>query len=396
MKNNVVIIGAGQAGLTAATTLRDNGWDGGIHLISDERGAPYQRPPLSKGYLAGTEQIQDLALCTLEGLKNRDITLHTETQATDVDRQHQRVSLDNGSAVDYQWLLFATGSSPRVLELPGSDQEGIHVVRTLDDADVLRDCFINGGDTIFIGGGFLNLEVAIEAAKFGKVTVLEAAPQILGRVLSRPAAKALEDYHRSLGADIRCDARTQAITGAQGHVTGVELDNGDSIPAARVVIAIGAVARDQLAAEAGLETAGGIVVDSQLRTADERILAIGDCAVYPNKFADTVMRVESVQNATDQARHVAQLITDSAGDAYQAVPWFWSTQGERRLQIAGIALADDEARVISTDQSKGKLVVERLRREHVVAVETINAPGVHMKARRQLAETIPTLQHASI
>lgn len=388
MAENVIVIGAGQAGLTAATTLRDLGFTGQIHLISAEEETPYQRPPLSKGYLAGTETTADLALCTLETLKAQDITTHFGISAENIYRTEQTVALDNGLVLEYEWLIFATGSTPRSLQMPGSTLAGIHAVRTAEDSDRLRASFSNGGDTIFIGGGFLNLEVAVEAARHGKATVLEIAPQILGRVLSRPAADALEQYHRGLDVDIRCGVAVEEIIGDNGQVVGVRLNNGEVIAADRVVVAIGAIACDELANRAGLETAGGIIVDEQLRTADGHIFAIGDCAIYPNAFSGTQMRVESVQNATDQARYVAQLIVDGGTERYQAVPWFWSTQGERKLQIAGLALPDDEAFIVDVDEDKGKLVVERLRQGQVVAVETINAPGPHMKARRRLAQTV--------
>ena len=389
MNNNVVIIGAGQAGLTAAMSLRDQGWTGPIHLIGAEDQLPYQRPPLSKGYLAGTETAEELTLTSVQALTEHQITPHFKTEVVNLNRTTKHVHLSDGSTLGYEWLIFATGSKPRQLDIPGNDLDGIHAVRTPKDADALRASFTQGGPTVFIGGGFLNLEVAIEAVHHGSVTVLEAAPQILGRVLSRPAANALADYHASLDIDIRCGVTIERILGKNGHVTSVALSDGSTIAANRIVVSVGAIARDELAAHSGLETAGGIIVDQQLRTSDPAVFAIGDCAVFPSVYAAAQMRVESVQNATDHGRHVATVITGSARHHYQAVPWFWSTQGQRRLQIAGLAGPDDEARIIEQDESKGKLVVERLRDDQVVAVETINAPGPHMKARRALATLAP-------
>lgn len=390
MNQNIVIIGAGQAGLTTAMSLRDQGWTGAVHLIGAEEHIPYQRPPLSKGYLAGEETAADLALTSAQTLTESDITAHLHTQVVQVDRAAKQVSLSDGTTLSYAWLIFATGSQPRVLDIPGSDSVGMHAVRTIEDADALRSSFTDGGETVFIGGGFLNLEVAIEAVNHGAVTVLEVAPQILQRVLSRPAANALADYHASLGIDIRCGVSIKQILGDDaGHVTCIEFDDGTQLAATRIVLSVGATARDQLAERAGLETAGGIVVDEQLRTSDPAIFAIGDCAVFPSAFSGTQMRVESVQNATDQARHVAGTITGNTELRYQAVPWFWSVQGQRRLQIAGLAAPDDEANVVAHDEAKGKMVVERLRDGRVVAVETINAPGPHMKARKTLAASVP-------
>lgn len=397
MHDDVVIIGAGQAGLTAAMSLREKGWAGGIHLIGAEDRLPYQRPPLSKGYLSGTEAESDLALATDKTLADQNIDTHFGATATNIDREHQVVALCNGIQLPYRWLIFATGSQPRQLNVPGKELSGIHAVRTIHDADALRASFAEAtGPTIFIGGGFLNLEVAVPAAEHGAVTVLEVAPQILGRVLSRPAANSLAQYHASLGVEIRCGVTIHRVLGDNGKVTGVEIDDGEVVPAQRVVLSVGAVARDELAFAAGLETAGGVVVDEYLRTEDPAIFAIGDCAVFPNTHAGTQMRVESVQNATDHARHVAGLITKTVDEGYQALPWFWSVQGERRLQIAGLASPEDEAQVVDQDDTKGKLVVERYRTNRLVAVETINAPGPHMKARRTLSASASQQLAASL
>lgn len=391
MNNSVVIIGAGQAGVTAALSLRDQGWDGEIHLVGAEHHAPYQRPSLSKGYLSGTESRDDLALCSTDTMRDQQITTHFGVKVTHVNREQKAVILENGKRLEYSWVIIATGSEPRTLQVPGNELPEIHSVRSVEDADALRECFTDGGDTVFIGGGFLNLEVAAEAVTHGSVTVLEVAPQILGRVLSRPAAEVLAKYHQELGVTIRCSTSLRAIVGENNKVVAVELEDGERIPAARVVVSVGAGARDELATDAGLETSAGIIVDQQLRTSDESIFAIGDCAVYPNFYAGSNMRVESVQNATDQARHVASVIAKDSYEDYRAVPWFWSIQGTRRLQIAGIALPEDDTRIVQHDEVKGKLVVERLRDDRVVAVETINAPGPHMKARKTLAASVPQL-----
>lgn len=391
MNNNVVIIGAGQAGLTAALSLRDQGWSSDIHLVGAEQRVPYQRPPLSKGFLSGNETEDDLALCSAVTLRDRNITTHFGVEATHLDREQKVVVLDNGKKLKYEWLIIATGSKPRRLELPGKELSGIHSVRTVEDANLLRECFSKGGDTVFMGGGFLNLEVAVEAAHHGSATVLEVAPQVLGRVLSRPAADALTKHHQELGINIRCDTSIRAILGKDNDVVGVELENGERLAAARVVVSIGAIARDEIAINAGLETNAGIIVDEQLRTSDDSIFAIGDCAIYPSVYAGSPMRVESVQNATDHARHVASVIAKDSPEDYRAVPWFWSVQGKHRLQIAGLARPDDASQVVEHDESTGRLVVERFRGDRVVAVETINAPGPHMKARRALADLTPQL-----
>lgn len=387
MNMNVVIIGAGQAGVSAAMSLREFGWEGGIHLVGEEDRTPYQRPPLSKAYLSGIETSDDLVIASEQVLFQKNIETYLGVQVVRVQRILKIVELSDGTELPYHRLIFATGSTPRQLELPGSELSGLFTIRDIQDADALRDSFANGGDTVLIGGGFLNLEVAIECLKYGSVTVLEVAPQILGRALSRPAANVLQNYHENLGVQIRCDIEIERILGKNGEVVGVRLTNGEIIDAARVVVSVGASARDELAAASGLNTANGIIVDGQMRTNDDCIFAIGDCAMYPNVFSETSMRVESVQNATDHARFVAAYLTDNSDGAYQAVPWFWSNQGGWRLQIAGLALPADETKIVVRDMEQGKLVVERWRSGQLVAVESINSPREHMKARKALAKS---------
>lgn len=384
MTENIVILGAGQAGLTAALSLRERGWAGGIDLVENRPRDPFLRSPLTQWFSSKAGESAGLQRYTAQGLARNRITLHRDVQATEIMRTEQIVELSDGTGLKYTALILATGSRPRELTLPGSDLRGIHVVRSVADAEGLRSELARGGHTIFIGGGFLNLEVAVEAGKRGGVTVLESAPHILGRVLSSEAADALGDYQAARGIEIRSDAEIVAIVGINGRAAGVELVDGSVIAADRIVLAIGSQPRDELAQNAGLTVADGIVVDSGLRTSDDRIFAIGDCARFPSVYAATMMRLESVQNASDQGRFVAAVIAGSAAGAeYREVPWFWSTQGERQLQIAGLAMPEDEARVVLRRDS-GMLVVERLRRGRVVAVETINAPGQHLRARQAL------------
>lgn len=389
MDTAVVIIGAGQAGLTAAVSLRESGWTGSITLIGNEERGPYQRPPLSKGYLSGAEGEDVLTLRSVEALERMGIGMRFGVDAVGLDRTRRVVSLSDGSEAAYDHLVFATGSSCRELRVPGRDLDGVHAIRTVGDADALREDFARGGSTVFIGGGFLNLEVAVEARRHGEVTVAEVGSQILRRVVSAETAAVLTEHHRDRGIEIRCNAEVSAVRGSAGRVDGVELVSGEVIPADRVVVSIGSVPCTGLAEAAGLRVEGGILVDGSLRTADERIFAIGDCAAHPNPYAGATTRVESVQNATDQGRHLAAVLT-GADAPYAAVPWFWSTQGEAKLQIAGIAARGDESRVVESTDA-GRLVVERYRGDRLVAVETINAPGPHMKARKVLASALSSV-----
>lgn len=386
----VVIIGAGQGGLTTGVTLRELGWRGGITLIGDEPGAPYQRPPLSKGYLDGTENESDLLLRNADLLDKDRIDIRAGITATRVDRNARQVELADGSLLPYDHLVFATGARNRDIDVPGADLVGVHAIRTKRDADALRGELSIPGATLVIGAGFLGLEAASVATGVGAVTVLEFAPQILGRVLSREMADAIADAHAHNGVDIKCGAQVGELIGKEGRIVGATLTTGEQIEVSRVIVSIGALPRVDLAAEAGFEVDGGIIVDARLRTADPNVYAIGDCAKYPNPFAETEMRVESVQNATDQGRYIAAAIVGGSGkdcenhDPYAAVPWFWSKQAGQNLQIAGIALPSDASRRTSSE-GDAKVVVERIRNGRVVAVESLNSPRAHMQARRALA-----------
>ncbi|MCU4298790.1 FAD-dependent oxidoreductase [Brevibacterium permense] len=384
MDSRIVTIGAGQAGLTASVSLRESGWTGPITLVGEENHSPYQRPPLSKGYLSGAEGDDTLTLKSDAALERADIAVVLGKQAIAIDRHQQHVILEDGTTVPYDFLILATGSSVRELSIPGNDLEGIHYVRTVGDADELRADFELGGDTVFIGGGFLNLEIAVQAQRVGHVTIAEVGSQILGRVVSQETANALADRHREQGMEILTGVEVAEICGEHGRVAGITLKSGENFPTRRVVVSIGSVARTNLAETAGLEVDRGILVDKNLRTSDPRIFAIGDCAKYPNRYAGIDMRVESVQNAADHGRFLATVLTGACKDGYCSVPWFWSTQGDMKLQIAGISMASDESRIVEQTDT-GRLVVERYREGRLVAVETVNAPGPHMKARHALA-----------
>jgi len=383
-QRSVVIVGAGQGGVTAAVSLRENGWTGAIHVIGDEADTPYQRPPLSKGYLNGSSGTNELLLRSLEQFRRDEIDLRLGVKAESLDRSARRLVLSDGNELEYDALILATGSSARKLDIPGAELDGVHAIRTIADADALRSEFAGAERVLIIGAGFLGLEVASQAVKSSEVLVLEFAPQILGRVLSREMAEAIEQRHAESGVEIRCGAHVEELIGIDGRVNAAVLSNGERISVDSVVVSVGGVARDELARSAGLAIDGGIVVNDRLVTSDSSVFAIGDCAKYPNVYAGTEMRVESVQNATDQARYVAKTLTGGNASGYMSVPWFWSSQGTWKLQIAGIAMPADEARVAEKTEG-GRLVVERLRDGRVIAVETIDAPASHMKARKHLA-----------
>jgi len=380
----VVVIGAGHAGVQVADALRAGGHDGPISLVGDEPVLPYQRPPLSKEHLAPGGTPAPLPLRAERFFTDRRIDLRTGVTATALDRASRTVLLQDGAALPYDVLVLATGAANRMPAVPGADLAGIHALRTLADAQALRAGLSRARSVLVVGAGFVGLEVAAAARAHGSaVTVLEAADRPLARALSREAACHVAEVHRRTGTDLRLGEAVAAFTGRRGRVTGAVSGAGSEYRADLVLVGTGVVPRTALAAAAGLPVADGIVVDEGLRTPDPAIYAVGDCASHPSVHTGTRIRLESVQNATDQGRHVAAVIL---GDArpYTEVPWFWSHQGALKLQIAGVRLPDDE-NVLCGDPATGRFSVCCFRDGRLVAVESLNRPADHMAARRLLA-----------
>lgn len=381
--HRVVVIGAGHAGVQVADGLRAGGHVGPVALVGDEPVLPYQRPPLSKEYLSPTRTPATPHLRARQYFADHRIDLHTGVTATGLGRPSRTVRLSDGRELPYDVLVLATGAANRTLAVPGSDLAGIHTLRTLGDADTLRSALSQSRAVLVVGAGFIGLEFAAAARKQGlRTTVLEAADRPLGRALSAEMAAHLTAAHRMAGTDLRLGEAVARFTGDGGRVNGAISTTGVRYQADLVVVGIGVVPRVELAVQAGLPVADGIVVDEYLRTADSAVYAVGDCANHPNVHAGVRMRVESVQNATDQALHVASTILGGT-DAYADLPWFWSHQGELKLQIAGVRRPDDES-VVTGDPDAGRFSVCCYRRGRLVAVESLNRPADHVAARRVL------------
>lgn len=380
----VVIIGAGQAGVTVATSLREGGWTAPISIVGSEAGAPYQRPGLSKGYLAGAESDDDLILRAPQFLSDEGIEFRGDVAATDLDRDSRTVLLETGEVLEFGILILATGSQARTLPIPGAELPGVRTLRTKDDSRALREHISRRGPLVIVGGGFLGLEAAATATQAGcAVTVLERGLGLLRRAVGPAAAGHLARLHESRGVRILFDIGVAEFVG-DDVLRSVVLTDGTSMGAGTVLVAVGASPNTLLAERAGLEVTDGIVVDEHLRTSDPRIFAIGDCARFPSAHAEAVVRLESVQNAVDHARHVAAVLIGRHVSNYASVPWFWSHQYDRNLQIAGMSSPSDREIVLTPTKDTG-LAVARQRGGRVVAVETINDPRIHMKARRLLA-----------
>lgn len=381
----VVIIGAGHAGTQLAASLREEGFAGPVTLIAREADLPYHKPPLSKSFMKDA----DAPLQPLKGQRffaDQAIDLRLGVEVAAIDRAVRQVVLSDGAPVPYARLVLATGAAARRLDLPGADLQGVFHLRTADDARAMRAALPAGGRVVVIGGGFIGLEAAaMLRARDHQVEVVELAPRLLGRAVSATIAAALADDLARQGVGIRCGTGIERLTGSAA-VSGVRLSDGTTLPADMVVVGIGALPDDGLARQAGLACEGGIVTDALLATSDPCIFAIGDCAAFPQVHLNARTRVESVQNATDQARALARTLTGRPA-AYDAVPWFWSDIGALKLQIAGLAARSDSE--IAVRAPDGTLrCVWRLDAGRLAAVETLNDPGIHMLARRLLAAGI--------
>ncbi len=383
MPSGVVIAGAGQAGFQLAFSLRSRGFDGSITLIGDEPHIPYQRPPLSKAFLAGKQEIRHLALRPAAYYTSQRIDFLAGATVAHIDRPGRQVSLSSGATVPYETLVLALGARVRPLPIPGAQLDGVCYLRSLDDAVAIRARLAEASSVVVIGGGFIGLELAAVARFHGKdVTVLEVQPRLMPRVVSPVISGYYAKLHAAQGVGIQLGVVPAEISASNGKASAVVLADGSRIPADLVVAGIGVLPNVALAQDAGLATANGIVVDEYLRTEDPSIYAIGDCASHPNPFAGARVRIESVQNAVDQADCVAAAICGQP-EAYNNVPWFWTDQFDVKLQMAGLSIGYDRS-ITRGDPETRKFSVFYFREERLVAVDSINRPADHIAARKLL------------
>ncbi len=405
MTPSIIIIGVGQAGVQTAEALRAGGFEGAITLLGDEPHGPYHRPPLSKAWLAGDMGPEQLVMRAPEALARKNIELRTGVTVNAIDRAARQVKLSDGSALPYAGLVLATGSAPRKLPLPGGDAQGVLALRSRDDASAIAErmaqCIEQQLPVVVIGGGFIGLEVAATARKKGlSVTVLEAAPRLLGRVLAPLLSDWYAQLHGSHGVSLVLGAQITALeTDRQGAVSGVRMADGTLVPAGLVIVGIGVSANDQLARDAGLECERGIVVDACGRTSDPFIMAAGDCTA--RRLPDgSLLRLESVQNATEQGKSVAAALLGQER-SFTATPWFWSDQYDKKLQMAGLATGADQW-AVRGDMSQsgdagsaGSFSIYHFKEGKLLAVDSVNASRDHLQARKLLdAGVSPTPQQA--
>ncbi len=386
--SSAVIVGAGHAGTQAAASLREEGWEGRIVLLGDEAELPYQRPPLSKAFLKGQMDVHGLPLRAEKFFQEHRIELRLGAKAVCIDRAAGQVELSRGAAIGYDHLILATGARARALHIAGMDLEGVHGLRNIRDALAIRDSLTAGRRIVVIGAGFIGLEIAATALALGcQVSVVEIAERPLGRAVSPAMSSFFLAAHEAFGATFHLGMGVSALHGEGGSVTHVELSDTERLPADLVIVGVGVTAEDALAREAGLDCVNGIVVDEFLGASDPAISAIGDCAQFPCAQLQAPLRLESVQNATDQAKAIAKRLSGKP-ERYEALPWFWSDQGDLKLQIAGLSHGVDRW-ALRGDPATRAFATFGFRNGALTVVETVNRGADHMAARRLLAARTP-------
>jgi 3-phenylpropionate/trans-cinnamate dioxygenase ferredoxin reductase subunit len=370
---DVVIVGAGHGGAQTALSLRQNGFEGTIALIGDEHELPYERPPLSKDYLAGEKPFERLQIRTAEGWAARSVTLEAGCRVIGVDPARRLVSGADGRIFGYERVVWAAGGRARALSCPGADAAGVHTIRNRADVDAISAGLADTREVVVVGGGFIGLEAAAVLVKLGKrVTVLEAADRVLARVAGEPLSRFYEAEHRRHGVDLRLGATVAGIGRSEGRAAGVRLADGTLLPAQMIIAGIGITPAVQPLLAAGATGGNGVRVDGQCRTSLPDIYAVGDCAEHRNPFADgDWVRLESVQNAVDQAGIAARSICGKPAAA-ASLPWFWSSQYDLRLQTIGLSRGFDDIVVRGTPASR-RFSVVYLRRGRIVALDCVNA-----------------------
>lgn len=381
---NIVIVGGGQAGAQAAFSLRQWGYDGEISLVCDEPAPPYQRPPLSKAYLKGEMPEDRLYFKPAAWYEDNRVDLVLSVVAERIDRANRRVEIEHGGHLDYDALILATGSRPRRLACPGADLGGVFELRTMADVERLAPRMIAGRRIIIVGAGYIGLEAAAVARQLGlEVMVVELAPRVLARVTSPLMSDFYAAEHRRHGVDVRLSTNVEAIEGTDGAVSGVRLGNGELAPADLVLVGIGIVPNEELAAEAGISCKNGILVDRDARTSDARIFAAGDCARRPLVHYGRQARLESVHNAIEQGKLAAAAILGRARPPEEA-PWFWSDQYDLKLQIAGLSEGYDEIALRGDPESR-KFAAFYLKGGKLIAVDAVSSAPEFLAARRLIA-----------
>jgi 3-phenylpropionate/trans-cinnamate dioxygenase ferredoxin reductase subunit len=384
MISTIVVVGGGQAGAQAVDTLRREGFAGRLLLICDEPALPYQRPPLSKRYLSGELTAERLPFRHSAFYEEHRVELRLGLPAVALDPRGRRLELADGEALSYDRLLLCLGATARRLTCPGADLPGLHYLRTVADVMLIRAAIKPGSHVVLIGGGYIGLEAAATCRQMGcEVTVLELADRVMNRVVAPCVSQFFAQEHRAQGIRILCNTRVTRLEGT-GRIERVVCADGSEVAADAVIVGVGAVPTTALASDAGLACNDGIIVDEYCRTQDEAIFAAGDCANHPSPRYGRRVRIESVDNAFEQAKTAALNLLDRK-IAHDRVPWFWSDQFDSKLLIAGLSL-DYDQQVLRGDPASRSFSVCYLKGQELVAVEAINHSKDYMAARKLIAE----------
>ncbi len=384
---DVVIVGAGQGGAQAASSLRQQQFAGTIALVGDEPDAPYERPALSKEYLAGEKTFEKMLLRPVTAWAEKNIELRLGKRVTEVDAAAHRVRLEDGAALEYGKLIWATGGAPRRLTCTGHDLRGVHTIRSRADVDRLKGELATTNHVVVIGGGYIGLEAAAVLSKLGKrVTIVEALDRVLARVAGEQLSRFYEAEHEKHGVELRLSAKVVCIDERDGAACGVRLETGEVLTADMVIVCIGITpAIDPLRA-AGAQGEDGVLVDLQCKTTLPDVYALGDCAAHPNVHAQgAVIRLESIQNANDQAAVVAKAILGKP-DRYESIPWFWSNQWDLKLQTMGLSRGHD-ATVLRGNPEDRRFSLIYLREGRVVALDCVNAMKDYLQGKGLIAQS---------
>ena len=382
-ERHIVVLGGGHAGAQAVASLREEGFDGRVTLVGNEDHAPYHRPPLSKAFLKEGGAPPFIRAEAYYGENDIDLKLGAHVSA--IDRHGRALVFDDDSTLGFDGLLLATGARVRVPEVPGTDLDGIMYLRSLRDSDELRDRVLAAESIVVVGGGFIGLEVAATAASLDrKVTVLEIAPRLMGRAVAPEISAYFLDAHRKAGIDVRLETGCAAFRGEDGKVAAVETSTGEQLPADLVVVGIGVILNTDLAETADLAIDNGIVVDDHMMTDDPHIAAAGDGVSYDHWHAGRRVRLESVQNAHDQARTAVRGLLGRR-EPYRDVPWFWSDQGPDKLQMVGLAFGADQ-RVLRGAPGENRFSVFHYKNGDLIAIDSVNRPADHVLGRHMLKE----------
>lgn len=383
---NVVVIGAGQAALQTIMSLRQGGYEAAITLVGDEAYLPYQRPPLSKAYLSGKMERDRLFLKPDAFYTDNQVTLKLDMRVDSLDAAAKSVKLSNGETLAYEYAVIATGSRPRLLDVPGRQLDNIFDLRSMADIDAMQPHFVEGKKLLVVGGGYIGLEAAAVAAAMGmRVHVLEAAPRLLARVAEPEISAFYTRLHKDNGVTLVTDSQMTGFVG-DNAVRGVEMADGSVINADIVITGIGILPNIEIAEAAGLTVENGIVVNEVGQTSDAHIFAAGDCTSHPNDLLGRTMRLESVPNAIEQGKAVASAIC-GAPKPYHQVPWFWSDQYDVKLQIAGVPLEIDQ-KVLRGDDSTNSFAWFYFTGDKLTGVTAVNRPAEFMAGRMLIEKSL--------